>query len=82
LPKRIDLKRPILLKNPKPFVSNSESLIFLKSEEMRDDGTVGRRFGKTLHEYSLKDMVPGDRLLRKINRFLDFDDIRPHLKSF
>jgi len=37
---------------------------------------------KLFYEFSLEDMVPGDHLLRKIDRFLDFDDIRAHLKPF
>lgn len=37
---------------------------------------------KLFYEFSLEDMVPQDHLLRKIDRFLDFDDLRSHLKPF
>ena len=42
-----------------------------------DGGTA-----KLFYEFSLEDMVPQEHLLRKINRFLDFDDLRAHLKPF
>lgn len=37
---------------------------------------------KLFYEFSLEDMVPDDHLLRKIDRFLDFDDLRAYLKPF
>ena len=37
---------------------------------------------KLFYEFSLEDMVPQDHLLRKIDLFLDFDDLREHLKPF
>jgi transposase len=37
---------------------------------------------KLFYEFSLEEMVPADHLLRKIDRFLDFDDIRAYLKPF
>lgn len=37
---------------------------------------------KLFYEFSLEDMVPGNHLLRKIDRFLDFDALRAHLKPF
>ena len=37
---------------------------------------------KLFYEFSLEEMVPQDHLLRKIDRFLDFDDLRSHLKPF
>jgi len=37
---------------------------------------------KLFYEFSLEEMVPQDHLLRKIDRFLDFDDLRAHLKPF
>lgn len=37
---------------------------------------------KLFYEFSLEDMVPQDHMLRKIDRFLDFDDLRAHLKPF
>lgn len=42
-----------------------------------DGGTA-----KLFYEFSLEKMVPQDHLLRKIDRFLDFDDLRAHLKPF
>lgn len=42
-----------------------------------DGGTA-----KLFYEFSLGDMVPQDHLLRKIDRFLNFDDLRAHLKPF
>ena len=37
---------------------------------------------KLFYEFSLEDMVPGDHMLRKIDQFLQFDDLRAHLKPF
>ena len=37
---------------------------------------------KLFYEFSLEDMVPTDHMLRKIDRFLNFDDLRAHLKPF
>ena len=37
---------------------------------------------KLFYEFSLEEMVPQDHLLRKIDRFLNFDDLRVHLKPF
>lgn len=37
---------------------------------------------KLFYEFSLEEMVPGDHLLRKVDRFLQFDDLRAHLKPF
>ncbi len=37
---------------------------------------------KLFYEFSLEEMVPQNHLLRKIDRFLDFDDLRSHLKPF
>jgi transposase len=37
---------------------------------------------KLFYEFSLDEMVPTGHLLRKIDRFLDFDSIRAHLKPF
>ena len=42
-----------------------------------DGGTA-----KLFYEFSLEDMVPQNHLLRKIDRFLNFDDLRAHLESF
>ena len=42
-----------------------------------DGGTA-----KLFYEFSLEEMVPQDHLLRKIDRFLNFDDLRVHLKPF
>jgi len=42
-----------------------------------DGGTA-----KLFYEFSLEEMVPQNHLLRKIDRFLDFDDLREHLKPF
>lgn len=37
---------------------------------------------KLFYEFSLDEMVPAGHLLRQINRFFDFEDIRAHLKPF
>ena len=37
---------------------------------------------KLFYEFSLEEMVPQDHLLRKIDQFLNFDDLRSHLKLF
>jgi transposase len=37
---------------------------------------------KLFYEFSLEDVVPTDHLLRKIDQFLDFDDLRAHLKPY
>lgn len=37
---------------------------------------------KLFYEFSLEDMVPADHMLRKIDQFLVFDDLRMHLKPF
>jgi transposase len=37
---------------------------------------------KLFYEFSLEDAVPSDHLLRKIDRFLDFDGLRAHLKPY
>jgi len=42
-----------------------------------DGGTA-----KLFYEFSLEEMVPQDHLLRKIDRFLNFNDLRAHLKPF
>lgn len=34
------------------------------------------------YEFNLEDHVPGDHLLRSIDRFVDLSNIRPHLASF
>ncbi len=43
----------------------------------QDDGQ-----GEFLYNFHLDDFVPQDHLLRQIDRFLDFDELRAHLKSF
>ena len=42
-----------------------------------DGGTA-----KLFYEFSLEEMVPQDHLLRKIDKFLNFEDLRAHLKPF
>ena len=37
---------------------------------------------KLFYEFSLEEMVPRNHVLRKIDRFLNFDDLRLHLKPF
>lgn len=37
---------------------------------------------KLFYSFSLEDMVPADHLLRRIDRFVDFDDLRALLKPF
>ena len=34
------------------------------------------------YEFNLEQHIPDDHLLRKIDKFLDFDQIRQHLQSF
>ena len=38
-------------------------------------GRLEEDAAKLFYEFSLDKMVPADHLLRKIDRFLDFDDI-------
>ena len=45
-------------------------------------GRLEEDAAKLFYEFSLDKMVPVDHLLREIDRFLDFDDIRAHLKPF
>jgi transposase len=37
---------------------------------------------KLFYAFSLDEAVPADHLLRKIDRFIDFDEVRAHLKPF
>ena len=37
---------------------------------------------KLFYEFSLEDAVPADHLLRRIDRFLQFDELRAHLKPY
>ena len=37
---------------------------------------------RLFYDFCLDDVVPADHLLRQIDRFLDFDQIRPRLKPF
>ena len=37
---------------------------------------------KLFYEFSLEEMVPQNHLLHKIDQFLNFDDLRAHLKPF
>ena len=37
---------------------------------------------KLFYEFSLADVVPTNHLLRKIGQFLDFDELRAHLKPY
>jgi transposase len=46
-------------------------------ENSRYDGQ-----GEFLYNFNLDDFVPQDHLLRQIYRFLDFDELREHLKPF
>ena len=34
------------------------------------------------YDFNLEQRIPGNHLLRKIDQFLDFDQIRSHLHSF
>ena len=45
-------------------------------------GQLEGKAAKLFYEFSLKEMVPQNHLLRKINHFLNFDDLRAHLKPF
>jgi len=45
-------------------------------------GRLEESGAKLFYEFSLEEMVPGDHMLRKIDCFLDFDDLRAHLKPF
>ena len=38
--------------------------------------------GALFYEFSLEDHVPGDHLLRSIDRFIDLSDVRKHLAPF
>ena len=45
-------------------------------------GQLDSGMAKLFYEFSLEEMVPQNHLLRKIDRFLNFDDLRTHLKPF
>lgn len=45
-------------------------------------GRLEEGAAKLFYEFSLEEMVPADHLLRKIDRFLNFDNLRAHLKPF
>ena len=45
-------------------------------------GQLEAGVAKLFYEFSLEDMVPAGHMLRKIDRFLDFDGLRTHLKPF
>ena len=45
-------------------------------------GRQDDRQGQFLYNFNLDDLVPKDHLLRQIDRFLDFDELREHLKLF
>ena len=45
-------------------------------------GRLEEDTAKLFYEFSLDEMVPIGHLLRKIDRFLNFDEIRAHLKPF
>ena len=45
-------------------------------------GRLEGRAEKLLYELSLEGAVPSDHLLRKIDRFLDFADLRAHPKPY
>ena len=45
-------------------------------------GRQDDRQGQFLYNFNLDDLVPKDHLLRQIDRFLDFDELREHLKPF
>ena len=38
--------------------------------------------GALFYEFSLEDHVPGDHLLRSIDRFVDLSGVRTHLAAF
>ena len=45
-------------------------------------GRLEESGAKLFYEFSLEDIVPAGHMLRKIDRFLDFDGLRAHLKPF
>jgi transposase len=45
-------------------------------------GRMNRDTAKLFYEFSLEDVVPQDHLLRRIDRFIDFDALRTELRSF
>jgi transposase len=45
-------------------------------------GRQDDRQGQFLYDFNLDELVPKDHLLRQIGRFLDFDELREHLKPF
>ena len=45
-------------------------------------GRSGDSGERLFYSFSLEDKVPADHLLRRIDRFLDFEELRVHLKPF
>lgn len=45
-------------------------------------GRLGGGTEKLFYEFSLEEAVPWNHLLRKIDRFLDFDGLRAHLGPY
>ena len=45
-------------------------------------GQLNGGTAKLFYKFSLEEMVPQNHLLRKIDQFLNFDDLRVHLKPF
>jgi len=45
-------------------------------------GRQDDRQGQFVYDFNLDELVPPDHLLRHIDRFLDFDELREHLKPF
>lgn len=53
-----------------------------RSEDLAMMGRLEGGAAKLFYEFSLEEMVPQGHLLRKIDHFLSFDDLREHLKPF
>lgn len=51
----------------------------LIAEAMSDDGQQRQAADELFYAFNLEELVPQDHLLRSIDRFLDFTDLRKHL---
>ncbi len=45
-------------------------------------GRSGGSGERLFYSFSLEDKIPADHLLRRIDQFLDFEELRAHLKPF
>ena len=51
-------------------------------EGVGHDGKPRRRSSAVVYAFNLEDHIPGDHLLRGIDRFMDLSELRQHLASF